>query len=103
MAGTESLPELQDLIGDRYALERQLGRGGMGTVWLARDLRLDRPVALKVLHNRFATDPTARERFIREARTAAGLAHPHIVPIFGVEVRGDLAFLVMAMIDVRIV
>lgn len=91
--------QLQDAIGERYALERELGRGGMGRVWLARDLRLDRPVAIKLLHPHLAADPAARECFLREARTAAGLAHPHIVPVLGVESRGDTTFLVMAVID----
>lgn len=90
---------LQDAIGDRYALERELGRGGMGCVWLARDLRLDRPVAIKVLHPELAMRAPAREQFLREARTAASLSHPHIVPVLGVESRGDTTFLVMAMID----
>lgn len=95
----DSLRLFQEAIGDRYALERELGRGGMGRVWLARDLRLDRPVAIKVLHPELAADPTSRERFLREARHAALLAHPHIVPVFSVESSGDLSFLVMAMID----
>lgn len=91
--------QLQDAVGDRYALERELGRGGMGRVWLARDLRLDRPVAIKLLHPELAADRVACDRFLREARTAAALVHPHIVPILGVESRGDVTFLVMAMID----
>lgn len=99
MTDTLTLQLMQERIGDRYALERELGRGGMGAVWLARDLRLDRPVALKVLHDRIAIDPVARERFIREARIAARLAHPHIVPVFGVEEHGAATLLVMAMID----
>ncbi len=99
MPDSRSTQQLQDAIGDRYALERELGRGGMGVVWLARDLRLDRPVAIKVLHERFASDPTARERFIAEARTAARLAHPNIVPVFAVESRDDITFLAMAMVD----
>lgn len=99
MPPLQTLQQLQDAIGDRYALERELGRGGMGTVWLARDLRLDRPVAIKVLNEELAASREARDRFIREARTAARLAHPHIVPVFGVENRGDLTFLTMAMID----
>ncbi len=71
----------------------------MGIVFLARDVRLDRPVALKVLHGDRATDPTARERFLREARTAARLAHPHIVPIYAVEEHRDTVVLVMAFVD----
>ncbi|CAG1769169.1 partial Serine/threonine-protein kinase PK-1, partial [uncultured bacterium] len=55
----------------RYRVEREVGRGGMGAVFLAVDLRLDRPVALKVLPPEFATDVALRERFLRETRTAA--------------------------------
>ncbi len=93
------LLRLQDTLTGRFVIERELGRGGMGSVWLARDLRLDRPVALKVLHPALAVDPAARARFLAEARTAARLAHPNIVPIYGVETVGETVFLVMAMID----
>jgi len=90
---------LQEALVGRYSLERELGRGGMGTVYLARDLRLERPVAIKALHPALAADADARARFVREARTAAGLAHPHIVPIYAVEEWGNAPLLVMAMID----
>ncbi|MCU0619372.1 MAG: serine/threonine protein kinase [Gemmatimonadaceae bacterium] len=79
------LDSLRRRLGDRYVLERELGRGGMGTVYLARDTRLDRPVALKVLSPDVADEPGLRERFVRETRTAAGFSHPNIVPVFGVE------------------
>src|SRR5690606_26508782 len=95
----DSLRIAQHAIGDRYALERELGRGGMGQVWLARDLRLDRPVAIKVLHPELAADPASRERFLREARHVALPAHPNIVPVFSVEASGGTTFPVMAMID----
>lgn len=82
-------PELPaTALGDRYAVERLLGRGGMGSVYLARDRRLDRPVAIKVLSAEVADDPGLRERFVREVRTAAGFSHPNIVPVLGVE-EGD--------------
>jgi serine/threonine-protein kinase len=99
MPTSPELIQLQDAIGERFALERELGRGGMGSVWLARDLRLDRPVALKVLHTEIAAAPAARERFLHEARIAARLAHPHIVPVYGVEVVGEMVFLIMAMVE----
>lgn len=83
----------------RFSLERELGRGGMGTVYLARDLHLDRPVALKVLHPALATQAESRQRFLIEARTAAGLAHPHIVPIFSVEEHAATVVIVMAFVD----
>ena len=71
---------LTDALRDRYALERELGRGGMATVYLARDLRHDRPVALKVLHPELAAT-LGPERFLREIRTTARLQHPHILPV----------------------
>jgi hypothetical protein len=85
--------DIRQQLGDRYAIERELGRGGMGAVYLARDLRLDRPVALKVLPAEFAGDSALRERFLRETRTAASFSHPNIVPVHAVEEReGVLAF-----------
>jgi serine/threonine protein kinase len=71
---------LADALRDRYLLERELGRGGMATVYLARDLRHDRPVALKVLHQELA-HALGPERFVREIKVAAGLQHPHILPV----------------------
>jgi serine/threonine-protein kinase len=68
------------VLADRYAIERQLGRGGMATVYLARDLKHDRQVAIKVLRPEVAASIGA-ERFLREIRTAARLQHPHIVPL----------------------
>jgi serine/threonine-protein kinase len=90
---------LQEALVGRYSLERELGRGGMGVVYLARDVRLDRPVALKLLPRALAAQPTLRERFLREARTAAKLSHPHIVPIHSVEEAGEFVFMVMAFVE----
>jgi len=90
---------LQDLLAGRYSIEGELGRGGMGVVLLARDVALERPVAVKVLPTALAADPVARERFLREARTAAGLSHPNIGPIHLVEARGDWVYFVMAFVD----
>src|SRR5439155_12803791 len=70
------------LVGGRYRLERLLGDGGMASVHLARDEELDRPVAVKSLRAGLASDETFRERFIREARLAAGLSHPNVVQVF---------------------
>jgi serine/threonine-protein kinase len=90
---------LERAVAGRYALERELGRGGMGVVLLARDLSLDRLVALKLLPPLLAAQPLLRERFLREARTAAGLSHPHIVPIHAVEEHEGIAFIAMAFVD----
>ena len=67
-------------LADRYRVERELGRGGMATVYLARDLRHDRPVALKVLRPELAAS-LGPERFLREISIAARLQHPHILPV----------------------
>jgi eukaryotic-like serine/threonine-protein kinase len=71
---------LAGALGQRYRLERELGRGGMATVWLAQDLRHDRPVALKLLHPELAAS-LGPERFLREIHTAGRLQHPHILPV----------------------
>ena len=80
-------------LGPNYELQRLLGKGGMGSVYLAREVALDRLVAVKVLPPEVTSDPETRERFRREARTAARLTHPHIVPLhtFG-EAEGLLWF-----------
>ena len=85
--------DVRRALADRYALERELGRGGMGAVYLARDLRLDRMVALKVLPAEYRANPDLHERFLRETRTAASFSHPNIVPVHAVEDRdGVLAY-----------
>jgi len=76
----KALSELRASLADRYRFERELGRGGMATVYLAHDLRHDRPVALKVLHAERASS-LGPERFQREIRTAARLQHPHILSV----------------------
>ena len=72
--------QLAEALRDRYVLERELGRGGMATVYLAQDLRHDRPVALKVLMPEFAAS-LRPERFQREIKLAARLQHPHILTV----------------------
>jgi len=86
---------LQRAVAGRYSLDREIGRGGMGIVYLARDVALERPVAIKLLPPSLAAVPGFRDRFLREARTAAGLSHPHIVPIHAVEERDGLVYFVM--------
>ncbi|HKA59667.1 MAG TPA: serine/threonine-protein kinase [Gemmatimonadales bacterium] len=91
--------DFQSAIAGRYSLERELARGGMGVVYLAREVRLDRPVAIKLLPPSKASDPKLRERFLREARTAAKLSHPNIIPIHAVEEIGEFVFFAMAYIE----
>ena len=71
-------------LGDAYTIEGEIGRGGMGVVYRARDERLQRRVAIKVLPPELAYQGEIRQRFMREAQTAARLSHPNIVPIHGV-------------------
>ncbi len=93
------------LLEGRYRLEHRLGAGGMGEVWQARDLRLDREVAVKVISRGVAGDHLLEERFRKEARTAAGLTHPRIVTVHDhgeVEVDGrPVLFLVMELVRGR--
>ena len=91
--------ELQSALAGEYSIQRELGRGGMGVVYLARDVQLDRDVAIKVLPPHLARSAASRERFIREARTAAGLSHPHIVPIHRVGEAGGFVFFVMSFVE----
>jgi serine/threonine protein kinase len=73
---------MDEIAFGRYRLIELIGRGGMGAVYRARDTVIDREVAVKVLPAELATEPGYRERFRREAHTAARLAEPHIIPIF---------------------
>lgn len=91
------LEALQDALAGRYEIERPLGTGGMATVYLARDLRHERDVALKVLHSDLA-GVVGRERFMLEIRLAANLTHPHILPLFDSgEANGALFFVMPVM------
>src|SRR5688500_13790859 len=94
-----AFPELAAALGGQYELERELGRGGMGVVFLARDLKLERPVAIKTLLPHLVADERVRERFIREARTAAALAHPGIVPIHRADEVNGQVFFVMGFVE----
>lgn len=91
--------DLQAALAGEYSLQRELGRGGMGIVYLARDVRLDRDVAIKVLPNHLAQNAEARDRFVREARMAASLSHPNIVPIHRVGEAGGFVFFVMSYVE----
>jgi len=86
-------------LGDAYTIEGEVGRGGMGVVYRARDERLQRRVAIKVLPPELAFQQDIRERFTREAQTAAKLSHPHIVPIHTVGEGHGLVYFVMGYVD----
>ncbi|MGV8885056.1 MAG: Stk1 family PASTA domain-containing Ser/Thr kinase [Microbacteriaceae bacterium] len=83
------------LIDGRYQVRSRIARGGMATVYLATDLRLERRVAIKIMHGHLADDEAFKERFIQEARSAARLAHPNVVNVFDQGQDSDMAYLVM--------
>lgn len=87
------------LIGGRYQIEKLVARGGMATVYLAMDIRLERKVALKIIHPHLATDSSFRDKFIREARIAAKLSHPNLVNVFDQGEDGELAFMAMEFVS----
>jgi serine/threonine protein kinase len=89
---------LGDKLG-RYEIIGPIGAGGMGEVFRARDPRLGRDVAIKVLPAAMAQDPDRLARFKREARAVAALNHPHIVTIYSVEQAGDIHFLTMELVE----
>ena len=90
---------LKEALGDAYTIEGEIGRGGMGVVYRARDERLQRRVAIKVLPPELAYQKDIRERFTREAQTAARLSHPNIVPIHGVGEGAGLVYFVMGYVE----
>jgi len=90
---------LERALQESYALEGEIGRGGMGVVYSARDLKLKRRVAIKVLPPELAFRDEIRTRFVREAETAARLSHPHIVPIHAVGEADALVYFVMGYVD----
>jgi serine/threonine-protein kinase len=90
---------VERILSGNYELDREIGRGGMGIVYKAKDSRLKRPVAIKVLPPELSFRSDIRSRFLREAETAAQLSHPSIVPIYSVDERDGLVFFVMAFVD----
>src|SRR6059036_4306738 len=94
----EPLEQLRAALSDRYTLERQLGAGGMATVYLAHDVRHNRKVAIKVLHPELAAVIGA-ERFLKEIETTANLQHPHILPLFDSGVADSFLFYVMPFVE----
>ena len=93
------LDRLVVAVGTQYLVDAEIGRGGMAVVYRARDIRLNRRVAIKVLPPELAFNVDVRERFLREAQTSAQLAHPGIVPIYTVDEAEGLVFFVMALVD----
>src|SRR6478736_6425791 len=85
-------------VEGQFRLEREIGRGGMGLVYLATDVQLERNVALKTLPPHLAADAAVRGRFVREARTAAALSHPKIVPIYHAAERDGVVYFAMGYV-----
>ncbi len=88
-------PMIGRLLDGRYQIRSRIARGGMASVYLATDLRLERRVAIKIMHGHLADDSKFKERFIQEARSAARLAHPNVVNVFDQGQDSDMAYLVM--------
>ncbi|WP_460533813.1 Stk1 family PASTA domain-containing Ser/Thr kinase [Humibacter ginsengiterrae] len=95
MTASQPDPMLGRLIDGRYQVRSRIARGGMATVYLATDLRLERRVAIKVMHGHLADDAQFKNRFVQEARSAARLAHPNVVSVFDQGQDADMAYLVM--------
>src|SRR5262245_20435927 len=89
------------VLDSRYRLDEELGRGGTATVWRAHDLRLDRPVAVKVLTGDGPADATTVGRLRREADTLARLSHPNIVGVRGLAIDSACSYLVMELVEGR--
>ena len=89
----------QQALAGRYYIDREIGRGGMGIVYLAREVHLDRMVAIKLFPPDLAVRPALRDGFVREARLAARLSHPNIVPIHAVDETDGYVFFVMPLVE----
>ncbi len=98
VAAPHYLVTMIDRIGP-FEIMKELGRGGMGIVYLARDTRLDRQVAIKALPDHLASDPVRLERFEREAKTLAGLSHVNVAGIYGVEDQDGARYLVLEFVE----
>lgn len=90
---------IEKSLGNRYAIERELGRGGMGVVYLARDTQLDRPVALKFLGSMVDDSDEFKQRFVREAKAAAKVTHPNIVSIYDIGAQEGSAYIAMEYVE----
>lgn len=96
---TQVMESVENSLGGRYQLERELGRGGMGVVYLAQDTQLERPVALKFLGSLVDNSEEFRQRFIREARTAAKISHPNIISIYDISASVGKAYIAMEFVE----
>src|SRR5436853_2634352 len=94
---TETAERLSAALADRYRIERELGQGGMATVYLAHDIKHDRDVAIKVLHPDLGA-ALGGERFLSEIRTTARLQHPHILPLLDSGSADGLLYYVMPLV-----
>ena len=95
---TDVMTRLTAALADRYRIERELGQGGMATVYLAHDIKHDRDVAIKVLRDDVAAS-VGRERFLREIQLAAKLSHPHILPLYDSGDADGTLFYVMPVVQ----
>src|SRR5919106_6560315 len=98
-SSAELRAHIERVLSAHYELDSEIGRGGMGIVYRARDKRLKRHIAIKVLPPELAFQSAIKTRFLREAETAAQLSHPHIVPIYTVDELEGLVYFVMACVD----
>lgn len=89
----------QTLLNGRYQIEYKIGEGGMATVYVGRDIRLNRRVAIKVLHSHYSNDPEFLSRFQHEAQAAAGLSHPNVVNVYDVGQDSNIHYIVMEYVD----
>src|SRR5688500_6660735 len=96
---SELRAHIERVLSAHYELDSEIGRGGMGVVYRARDKRLKRHIAIKVLPPELAFQSAIKTRFLREAETAAQLSHAHIVPIYSVDELEGLVFFVMAYVS----
>ena len=98
-AMSSAIPELSDVVASKYRIERQIGSGGMGTVFCATHLMTGRRFALKWMNPDVARDEAARERFIREFQTAGSIMHPNVAAVLDVGTHGDSLFIVMEYLE----
>jgi len=96
---TKMMEAVENTLDGRYALEAELGRGGMGVVYKARDVQLDRPVALKFLGSAIDNNEEFRQRFVREAQTAARINHPNIIAIYEISPKAGKAYIAMEFVE----